>query len=299
VIRRESSYSDGHPESGTRKGLLILSLVFASVTLQVWLIRMLYPPGGVPLFILGTCQYVPGLLVLILLPEWRPRLWFLFRNRPTAGSLVFYYLLTVGVLAACLLSSYALGHQAAEFSGERIQAYPLKHLVPGPLLKPTLYPFFILLGAPVIHLVNAAGEEVLWRGYLLDWLLERFSTRSAFVLDGLLWGLWHAPMIALLDWDFPGYIFGGVLMITGSMIFWSLVMCEIRLLTDSLWIPCIMHAVANALTFGFYDVFMDHRYNLFFSPWGGVGAAVMAAFSLRILLGSSFVQQRSVSQSRP
>jgi membrane protease YdiL (CAAX protease family) len=44
--------------------------------------------------------------------------------------------------------------------------------------------------------VVAIGEEFGWRAYLLQKLIDRFgSARNAAVLVGLIWGIWHLPMI--------------------------------------------------------------------------------------------------------
>ncbi len=54
---------------------------------------------------------------------------------------------------------------------------------------------FILLG-PIINLIPTLGEELGWRGYLLPKLREFFKTRTALIISGAVWGIWHAPIIA-------------------------------------------------------------------------------------------------------
>jgi membrane protease YdiL (CAAX protease family) len=54
----------------------------------------------------------------------------------------------------------------------------------------------ILIG-PVINILPTMGEELGWRGYLLPKLRELSSDRAALVVTGLIWGVWHAPVIAM------------------------------------------------------------------------------------------------------
>ena len=44
--------------------------------------------------------------------------------------------------------------------------------------------------------VQCLGEDAGWRGYLLPKLLEFMKPWKAVLLTGVIWGLWHAPVIA-------------------------------------------------------------------------------------------------------
>ena len=71
----------------------------------------------------------------------------------------------------------------------------------------------LLLG-PVINIIPTMGEELGWRGYLLPKLREFFSDPVALVITGVIWGIWHIPVIAMghnYGTDYPGYPWLGVL----------------------------------------------------------------------------------------
>ncbi len=70
-----------------------------------------------------------------------------------------------------------------------------------------------LLLAGILNFIPALGEEWGWRGYLYPRLTERFGRRKAALLGGLIWGLWHAPVIALghnYGLGYPGYPWTGI-----------------------------------------------------------------------------------------
>ena len=54
-----------------------------------------------------------------------------------------------------------------------------------------------ILIAPIANFIPCLGEELGWRGYLLTNLLEKHSLIKATLISGIIWGIWHAPMIAM------------------------------------------------------------------------------------------------------
>ena len=55
----------------------------------------------------------------------------------------------------------------------------------------------LVLVAPLINAVNCFGEEWGWRGFLFPKMKEGRSFARTAVLVGLIWGIWHAPIIAV------------------------------------------------------------------------------------------------------
>ncbi len=264
-----------HDGRDTTTGRRILLAVYVAITLHMVAVRALGGLAAVPFIVFGACQYAPGLLTVLLAPRWRRRLLDLFRTVPRLRWLAGGYVLTAVTLGACVLLPYVLGH-AASLDAGLADRYPLHAFLPAALHGPGGFLLFILLVGPFLHLLNATGEEIFWRGYLLDWLEARLPRGRAWLADGLLWGLWHAPMIALVGWDFPGAPAAGVVAITAAQVFWSIVLCAVTRRTGSLWPAVVMHATANALTIGLYDLLVDHDLNLLYSPWGLLGGALMA-----------------------
>ena len=73
----------------------------------------------------------------------------------------------------------------------------------------------LLLTAPATGLAMAAhgfGEELGWRGYLTPKLEELMPTPLAIVVTGIIWALWHGPLLAYgydfgRDYDFFPFVY--------------------------------------------------------------------------------------------
>ena len=150
----------------------------------------------------------------------------------------------------------------------------------------TMIPLAVLVN-PLMGLPQCLGEELAWRGWLLPKLTERFGQLRAVLLTGLVWGIWHAPVVAM------GYNYGEghplanvaamalfclVLGVIQGFLFWR---------TDSIWGPVLFHAAVNGIDLWKpTDLFMNSPANLFVGPnlvgiVGGLGFVLLAIWCLR------------------
>lgn len=133
-----------------------------------------------------------------------------------------------------------------EFSGFRAT---LEAAGAGPLLEQTpirvlvLAQLALLPLAPALNAVFAFGEEWGWRGYLLPRLLP-LGQWPALILSGIVWGLWHAPVI-LLGYNYPNHLASGWLLMTAMCVVWGLLFGWTRLATGSVWPAVIAHGALN------------------------------------------------------
>ncbi len=106
-----------------------------------------------------------------------------------------------------------------------------------------------LVAAPVagstVNAITAFGEESGWRGYLFYLLREkRRNFRAAFT--GIVWGLWHTPII-LLGYNYDGFkAYGIPLMVLATLAF-SFISDKLRSESDSLWPSSVFHGTINAV----------------------------------------------------
>ena len=104
---------------------------------------------------------------------------------------------------------------------------------------------------PLINTIPSLGEEVGWRGILLPLLCERMSERRAAIVSGIIWGLWHAPIIAMghnYGMSYPGFPVTGILTMVVACTSIGCLLSWLRLRSGSVW-PCsVAHGAINAIT---------------------------------------------------
>lgn len=104
--------------------------------------------------------------------------------------------------------------------------------------------------APVVNFITCLGEELGWRGYLLPNLLEKMSPLKATIVSGVIWGVWHAPMIAMghnYGLDYPTAPFGGILAMIIFCVFVGSCLSYITMKSKS----CIPAVIGHAMINGF------------------------------------------------
>ena len=106
--------------------------------------------------------------------------------------------------------------------------------------------------APLINTFAALGEEVGWRGFLYPRLKERFGTAKGRLLGGLIWGVWHWPVMILAGYNYGTSYWGAPVL--GPLLF-CVVCIAIGTVVDFLyektgciWIPALAHGAFNAVS---------------------------------------------------
>lgn len=104
--------------------------------------------------------------------------------------------------------------------------------------------------SPVINVIPTLGEELGWRGYLLYGLKDSCGSIKAVLYTGIIWGIWHAPMIAMghnYGTDYPGYPYVGILMMIVFCVVIGIIEGYITLRTGSVLPAAICHSAINGL----------------------------------------------------
>jgi membrane protease YdiL (CAAX protease family) len=100
-----------------------------------------------------------------------------------------------------------------------------------------------------VHLF-ALGEEIGWRGYLLPILLKLTSLRKVTIIQGLLWGLAHAPLIYFgfnYGLDYWGAPWSGMLMMTLVCVVLGTWLAYVTIRTESIIPAVILHGSSNVI----------------------------------------------------
>lgn len=106
--------------------------------------------------------------------------------------------------------------------------------------------------APFLNSIPAFGEEFGWRGFLLPKLLP-LGTKKALILSGLIWGLWHAPLI-LMGFKYGSYSIGGIMFFSVLLIFLGIFIGYFRLVSGSVILAAFIHGIFNAQAYGIWTV---------------------------------------------
>ena len=102
-----------------------------------------------------------------------------------------------------------------------------------------------LFAGATINALFAFGEEYGWRNYLVDALREKkFVFASIFI--GIIWGLWHFPLI-LLGHNYPQHSVAGVFMMVIFCVLASFVELYFVLKAKSVYPAAIFHGTINAV----------------------------------------------------
>ena len=102
---------------------------------------------------------------------------------------------------------------------------------------------------PVMNFVTCFGEEWGWRGYLLPKMSEKISLIPTLLMNGVIWGLWHAPLTAVghnYGMGYPGFPFTGILAMCLFCVVMGVFLSYVSLKTKSC-IPAVLgHGAINS-----------------------------------------------------
>ena len=137
----------------------------------------------------------------------------------------------------------------------------------------------VVVGVP-LGIVTVAGEEIGWRGYMAG-RLRSSGLRAPGVIGGLIWAVWHTPLI--LTGQYAGgphalvSVFGFAMLAVGLHILWS----EWLTRTGSLWPAIIGHSAWNVVIQHPFD---GHTAGEAASLWLGDSGLLTAGLCLVVAL---------------
>jgi uncharacterized protein len=226
---------------------------------------------GLPATLLGLVLVVairllrgPGALAGLGLRAGRPIYWLLFG----AGFVLFY--------ASQTLLNYLFG------LGHPVDTAPLAQQFGMPVET-----FLIVSGlqsvlvASILGLMLGLGEEYGWRGYLQG-ELTKLGRIKGVLLVGVIWGVWHAPTVAM-GHNYPGYpVLGPVLMVAYTVLM-AVVLGYAVLKSGSVWLAAFLHTLNNQ-TYSFFVTLVHAPDDSVLSFGGGIfGIALTTGIVLLIL----------------
>ena len=171
--------------------------------------------------------------------------------------------------------------------------------LPDPHVLAVVQLISIPAAAVVPNGVLAFGEELAWRGWLTT-ALRPAGVWPTLLITGVLWGLWHAPVI-LLGHNYGRTDVWGVLLMLGACVAWGLFFGWLRLRSRSLWPAVLAHGSLNASA-GLVMVLMalgsPYRPEIA-GPMGVVMWVLLAVVALILAACGQFRSAKLVAQSTP
>ena len=145
-----------------------------------------------------------------------------------------------------------------------------------------------MVAGVTINALFAFGEEIGWRGYLLKQFEgKNFLTTS--IIIGILWGLWHAPLI-LLGHNYPQHPQWGVLMMVVMSIPLSFIIQYFRVKSGSVIVAAVMHGTFNALAgMAFIFIDMNNWNDLIDASCGLTGICSLLVVAIAIFLFDRYI----------
>jgi len=144
-----------------------------------------------------------------------------------------------------------------------------------------------LLAAPILNAIPILGEEFGWRAYLQPKLMP-LGGRKTMIVMGVIWGLWHAPLIAMghnYGTSYPGAPWSGILATVWIMFIFGTFLGWATLRGGSVWPAVIGHGAFNGIA-GIYVFFTQGIPNTLLGPSaaGLIGSWALAVVALLIFL---------------
>lgn len=134
-----------------------------------------------------------------------------------------------------------------------------------------------LIPAPFLNSIFGFGEEWGWRGYLLPRLMP-LGKWKAYLLLGVIWGLWHAPLVAI-GFNYPGYPLVGILFMIMLTTALGIFINELTLKYKSSILAGWIHGVFNSQAYGIWRTLLfPDTIPLLGGITGLVGIAVLLLF---------------------
>jgi membrane protease YdiL (CAAX protease family) len=137
-----------------------------------------------------------------------------------------------------LINQYHIPEDQQEMVREQLSAIPASLMVVIILLSS-------LMAGVSVNALAAFGEEYGWRNYLVGALREvKFWKAAMFI--GVVWGIWHFPLI-LMGHNYPNEPQWGVLLMVVMCILLGVIELYFVLKSKSMIVAAILHGTINAL----------------------------------------------------
>ena len=301
------------PSGVERKGILAFLIITFAITYAIEGVLILSGfrfaaiPGAYGQIVVITAMWVPTVATIITVK-------FVTHEKPALGNLRFGswkpYLASGIILPVCFALIYgitwALGLARPDWKLEQFRAMFIAAGVNFPPIphpeQPLIALFFAsLVVAPFFNGLIALGEEIGWRGYLLPRLMSLGKSR-AYLLLGVIWGLWHMPLV-LIGFTYPNQPILGTLAFVAMTTAIGIYINELTLENNSCILAAWVHGIFNSQRVGMWSLLFPKGNPLLGGYAGVVGILVWFALGAwqvsRARVGREAKNQKIINRFPP
>ncbi len=139
----------------------------------------------------------------------------------------------------------------------------------------------VIIIGPFLGLIITFGEEYGWRGFLQSELVHLGRIRGVGLL-GIIWGVWHWPII-LMGFNYPGQPVLGPLLMTGYTVVLSYFLAYAVFKSKGVWTAAYLHALSNQ-TLAFFMTGVVMPVSVVMSFGIGVPGLILSALVILLIL---------------
>lgn len=140
-----------------------------------------------------------------------------------------------------------------------------------------LYFCFTATIAVVKDVATVLGEEIGWRGFLVPELAKRHSFTATALISGIIWALWHYPILLFGSYHSPTPVWFYLPAFTATVVSINFLWTWMRLKSGSIW-PCVvLHAAHNTFFQRFFEpLTVSHPRTFYVTGEFGIGLTVVS-----------------------
>jgi len=255
---------------------LVLTLVFSSVfwCLIIWSGHILSGGG----LVAHGVMWCPALAALVSCRILGSRFRSLAWRWPSGKYIALAYFIPLCYTAVAYGAVWALrlGGWNSEFVNQLTQLFGLRGMSAWGSLA-----LYLVLSATIDvirSVASALGEEIGWRGFLVPELAKQMSFTKLSVLSGIIWAIWHSPILLFADYNAGTNRWYALVCFTVMVVSMSFISAWLTLKSSSLWPATLLHGSHNLFIQGIFDNLMRNTgRTLWYTTEFGTGLAVTSA----------------------
>lgn len=272
-----------------RRSLLTYILLVFVLTYSIE--GLVYILGGLQVFsiIASLVMLLPAISAIIVWAVFYRdyTFWKFFGLR--LGKIKYWFILPIMMLMTMIiiyLVSYILNPD--QFLNSSELQHRMKDIfivIPGvPALMSLLIPLALNLTVGIAFSIIAyLGEELGWRALMYPQLIKLGLTKGL-IIGGIIWGLWHLPLI-LMGHNYPNHpIIGNIMMIL-MCIPMGIILYYAYIKSGNIFVPAIMHGILNQFssTITTFSIKTSEFSPLLYGSTGLVGIVILSLVALFLI----------------